>query len=79
MPRRERNSNSETSCRCWCCARRFSCASLLAKFGIPGYATLGIGIALPLMMLALGFGMLNNARAPRAAAPGLLTASPWRC
>lgn len=36
-------------------------ASLLAKFGIPGYATIGIGIALPLMMLGLGFGMLNNA------------------
>lgn len=37
------------------------CASVLSKFGIPDYATLGIGIALPLMMLALGFGMLNNA------------------
>lgn len=36
------------------------CASLLSKFGIPGYANLGIGIALPLMMLALGFGMVDN-------------------
>ncbi|MBL8267464.1 hypothetical protein [Steroidobacter sp.] len=36
------------------------CASLLSKFGIPGYASLGIGIALPLLMLALGFGMLND-------------------
>lgn len=37
-----------------------ACASLLSKFGIPGYASLGIGIALPLMMLALTFGMLDN-------------------
>lgn len=36
-------------------------SSLLAKFGFPGYAALGIGIALPLMMLGLGFGMLNDA------------------
>ena len=36
------------------------CASLLSKFGIPGYANLGIGIALPLMMLALAFGVLND-------------------
>ena len=35
-------------------------ASILSKFGIPGYASLGIGIALPLMMLALAFGMLGN-------------------
>lgn len=35
-------------------------ASLLSKFGIPGYTSLGIGIALPLMMLALAFGMLND-------------------
>jgi hypothetical protein len=38
-----------------------ACASLLSKFGIPGYTTLGIGIALPLMMLMLGFGMINDA------------------
>lgn len=37
-----------------------ACASLLSKFGIPGYANIGIGIALPLMMLALAFGVLNN-------------------
>ncbi|GFE88536.1 hypothetical protein [Steroidobacter agaridevorans] len=37
-----------------------ACASLLSKFGIPGYASLGIGIAIPLMMLVLAFGMLNN-------------------
>lgn len=36
------------------------CASLLSKFGIPGYSSLGIGIALPLMMLALGFGILDD-------------------
>jgi hypothetical protein len=36
------------------------CASLLSKFGLPGYANLGIGIALPMMMLALAFGMLND-------------------
>ncbi|MDY6947391.1 MAG: hypothetical protein SXG53_16910 [Pseudomonadota bacterium] len=36
------------------------CASLLSKFGIPGYANLGIGIAMPLMMLALAFGMLDD-------------------
>jgi hypothetical protein len=35
-------------------------ASLFSKFGIPGYASLGIGIALPLMMAALGVGILNN-------------------
>jgi hypothetical protein len=35
-------------------------ASLFAKFGIPGYAVLGIGIALPLMALALGIGIVNN-------------------
>jgi hypothetical protein len=37
-----------------------ACASVLSKFGIPGYASLGIGIALPLMMLMLTFGMLDN-------------------
>jgi hypothetical protein len=37
-----------------------ACASLLSKFGIPGYTNVGIGIALPLMMLALAFGMLDN-------------------
>lgn len=37
-----------------------ACASLLSKFGIPGYADLGIGIAIPLMMLVLGFGMIND-------------------
>lgn len=37
-----------------------ACASLLSKFGIPGYANLGIGLALPLMMLALGIGVLND-------------------
>jgi hypothetical protein len=36
------------------------CASLFSKFGIPGYASLGIGIALPLMMAALAIGVLNN-------------------
>ncbi|MET0533824.1 MAG: hypothetical protein ABW171_06330 [Steroidobacter sp.] len=36
------------------------CASLFSKFGIPGYSSLGIGIALPLMMMALAIGMLNN-------------------
>ena len=36
------------------------CASLLSKFGVPGYANLGIGIGLPVMMLALSIGMLNN-------------------
>lgn len=35
-------------------------ASILSKFGIPGYAALGIGVALPLMMLALAFGMLDD-------------------
>jgi hypothetical protein len=37
-----------------------ACASLLSKFGIPGYANLGIGLALPLTMLALALGMLDN-------------------
>lgn len=37
-----------------------ACASLLSKFGIPGYANLGIGIALPLLMLVLAFGILND-------------------
>jgi hypothetical protein len=37
-----------------------ACASILAKFGIPGYSSLGIGIALPLIALALAFGTLNN-------------------
>jgi len=37
-----------------------ACASLLSKFGIPGYANLGIGIALPLMMLVLAFGIMND-------------------
>jgi len=37
-----------------------ACASLLSKFGIPGYANLGIGIALPLMMLVLAFGIVND-------------------
>lgn len=37
-----------------------ACASLLSKFGIPGYANLGIGIAMPLMMLMLAFGMVND-------------------
>lgn len=37
-----------------------ACASLLSKFGIPGYASLGIGIAMPLLMLVLAFGMLND-------------------
>ncbi|HEY0940192.1 MAG TPA: hypothetical protein VGE08_08860 [Steroidobacter sp.] len=37
-----------------------ACASVLSKFGIPGYTTLGIGIALPLMMLILAFGMLDD-------------------
>lgn len=37
-----------------------ACASLLSKFGIPGYTTLGIGIALPLMMLVLAFGIIND-------------------
>jgi hypothetical protein len=36
------------------------CASLFSKFGIPGYAALGIGIALPVMMAALAVGMVNN-------------------
>jgi hypothetical protein len=36
------------------------CASILSKFGIPGYASLGIGIALPTMMAALAIGVLNN-------------------
>ncbi|HWP86567.1 MAG TPA: hypothetical protein VNM70_01720, partial [Burkholderiales bacterium] len=36
------------------------CASIFSKFGIPGFAALGIGIALPMMMLALAYGMLNN-------------------
>lgn len=36
------------------------CASLLSKFGIPGYASLGIGVAMPLMMLVLAFGVLND-------------------
>ena len=35
-------------------------ASLFSKFGIPGYASLGIGIALPLIAAALAIGMLNN-------------------
>lgn len=37
-----------------------ACASVLSKFGIPGYTTLGIGIALPLMMLTLAFGMFDD-------------------
>lgn len=37
-----------------------ACASILSKFGIPGYASLGIGIALPLMMVALALGTLND-------------------
>lgn len=37
-----------------------ACASLLSKFGIPGYASLGIGIAIPLLMLVLAFGMIND-------------------
>ena len=37
-----------------------ACASLLSKFGIPGYASLGIGIAMPLMMIVLTFGMVND-------------------
>jgi len=37
-----------------------ACASLLSKFGIPGYANLGIGIAIPLLMLVLAFGMIND-------------------
>lgn len=37
-----------------------ACASLLSKFGLPGYASLGIGIALPVMMLAFALGMLND-------------------
>ena len=36
------------------------CASLFSKFGIPGYAALGIGIGIPLTMAALGVGILNN-------------------
>ena len=36
------------------------CASIFSKFGIPGFASIGIGIALPLMMLALAFGMLSD-------------------
>jgi hypothetical protein len=36
------------------------CASLFSKFGIPGYASLGIGIGIPLTMAALGIGILNN-------------------
>jgi len=36
------------------------CASLFSKFGIPGYAVLGIGIALPIIAAALGIGILNN-------------------
>jgi hypothetical protein len=36
------------------------CASVFSKFGVPGYASLGIGIALPLMAVALGIGVLNN-------------------
>jgi hypothetical protein len=35
-------------------------ASLLSKFGVPGFANLGISIALPIMMLALAFGALSN-------------------
>ncbi len=35
-------------------------ASLLSKFGIPGYANLGIGIALPLLMLVIAFGIIND-------------------
>lgn len=37
-----------------------ACASLLSKFGIPGYASLGIGIAIPLLMLVIAFGMISN-------------------
>ena len=37
-----------------------ACASLLSKFGIPGYANLGIGIAIPLLMLMLAFGIMND-------------------
>src|SRR5688572_14369164 len=37
-----------------------ACASLLSKFGIPGYANLGIGIALPVLMLVLTFGIMND-------------------
>lgn len=37
-----------------------SCASLLSKFGIPGYAEISIGIAIPVTMAALAIGMLNN-------------------
>lgn len=36
------------------------CASLFSKLGIPGYASLGIGIGIPLTMLALAIGILNN-------------------
>ena len=36
------------------------CASLFSKFGIPGYASLGIGIGIPLTTIALGLGILNN-------------------
>jgi hypothetical protein len=35
-------------------------ASLFSKFGIPGYASLGIGIALPVIAAALAIGILNN-------------------
>jgi len=37
-----------------------ACASLLSKFGIPGYANLGIGIAIPVMMLVLAYGVIND-------------------
>ncbi len=37
-----------------------ACASLLSKFGIPGYAVLGIGIAIPVMMLVIAYGVVNN-------------------
>lgn len=36
------------------------CASLLSKFGIPGYANLGIGLALPITLLALMLGVFDN-------------------
>lgn len=36
------------------------CASIISKFGVPGYASLGIGIALPVMLLALGLGVITD-------------------